>query len=456
MVCSSQNTIVALATPLGISGLAVIRISGQKSLNVAHQMAGLPKERFQPRYSLFCSLRNRDGQEIDHGLITFFKGPQSYTGEDVVEISCHGGTVIPQRIVETCLQFGCHPAGPGEFTRRAFLNGKMDLSQAEAVSDVIAAKTALGQKVSYRILSGKFSSLIHALKEELLHGVVLVEGELDFAADEVPPSTQKDKERVLSSVIETGKALLETYQTGRLLTHGAIVSIIGKPNVGKSTLLNALIAEERVIVSDAPGTTRDAVEVLYQIQGFPISFIDTAGLGRSHNPAEKRGIEFSREYIRKSDLVLWVFDSSDHNESWSRAVKHPFFEAPFLTVLNKADLLEGIFPASGPDGGDATPLFVSALKGQGLDQLTQRIFRTLVSSDPSDEEVLLTNARHKEALEACMDCVASANARLAEGREAEIVAFELREALSHLDRILGVTTAQDILDNIFSTFCVGK
>lgn len=449
---ASENTIVALATPLGMSGIAVVRLSGDRALELAGRISGLPRSRFKNRYSLFSPIRSSGGTEIDRGLITFFKSPQSYTGEDVVEISCHGGTVIPQRIIETCIDFGCRTAQPGEFTRRAFLNGKMDLSQAEAVADVIAAKTTLGQTVSYRILSGQFSHLITDMRDRLLNMVATVEGELDFASHEVPPTAAAEKERLLEALLNTGISLLGTYETGRMVTHGAIVSIIGKPNVGKSSLLNAIISEERVIVTDIPGTTRDAVEVLYQMDGFPIRLIDTAGLGTTRDPIEQRGIEFSREFITKSNLVLWIFDLTDTREGWTRAIKRPFFDAPFIVVLNKADLLQHL-PHS-PKGYEA--VVVSTRDGSGIRELTRKIHRTLVSSGLADNEVLLTNARHKEALEGAMDCLGKAKHLLSQEGEEELVAFEIREALSHLDRILGITTAQDILDNIFSSFCVGK
>lgn len=455
---SGANTsIVALSTPVGVGGIAVIRISGPLAREIACRITRLPQKRFRHRYAVFASIADHEASEIDRGLVTFFKGPHSYTGEDVLEISTHGGAIIPQRVIESCLYLGCKPADPGEFTYRAFLNGKMDLSQAEAVCDVIAAKTRLSQKISHRILAGSFSSLIHRMKEDLLTLVSVVEAELDFSQDELPLTSLEEKESLLDGVLATATALLGTYTTGRLATHGATVSIIGRPNVGKSSLLNAIIAQERVIVHEMPGTTRDAVEVSYQLDGFPIRFIDTAGLRSSTHPVERRGIEFSREYIRKSDLVLWVFEITDPVASIAGDISTPFFNAPFLLVLNKADTIDGRSPHRAPRNGlPVNPLIVSALKATGLRNLTRAVLDTLVPSPITDQEVLLTNARHKRAIQEAVSSLKSGRTLLASGEELAVVASEIRQALFHLDQILGITTADDILENIFSRFCVGK
>lgn len=451
------TTIVALSTPAGVGGIAVVRLTGPLSKQVAIRLTGLSPQRFKPRYSVFARLRDDQAEEIDHGIVTFFKAPHSYTGEDVLEVSSHGGAVIPARIIDACLASGCVPAQPGEFTRRAFLNGKMDLSQAEAVADVISASTALSQKVSHRILSGRFSELIHRMKQDLFQAVSLIEAELDFG-EEVPDTPAHRMSGLIDQVLSTTGALLDTYSTGRLLKEGAIVSIIGHPNVGKSSLLNALISEDRVIVTDQPGTTRDAVEVTYQIDGLPLRFVDTAGLRETADPVETRGIEFSHKFIHRSDLVLWVFEGTQTPENVRRTTANPFFQAPYIVVINKADLLSPR-QRNGWNHhrfGRQTSLIVSALKNTGIDQLVDRVRSALFASGTTDHEVILTNVRHKDALVRCASNLNQARDLLLQNRERDLVAFELREALTHLDTILGITTADDILNNIFATFCIGK
>ena len=457
MSSREKSTVVALATPVGIGGIAVVRVSGDLSLQIASQISGFPQNRFKNRYALFSPFLGPGRIEIDRGIITFFKGPNSYTGEDVLEISCHGGTVIPDQIIDACLHFGCQLAEPGEFTRRAFLNGKMDLSQAESVADVISAKTRLSKKFSYRILSGKFSELIHQFKDRLMNVVSQIEAELDFTDDEIDPVPKQQFIHMIDSVSNSGKDLMDTYKTGRLLMNGAIVSIIGKPNVGKSSLLNAMIDEERAIVTEIPGTTRDVIEVFYQIDEFPINFIDTAGLHSTDHPVELLGIEFSQRYITKSDLILWVFDINQPVNSILKDIKSPFFDAPFLPVLNKADLSEEIISWGDclhQNGFD--PTIVSAMNKTGLRSLKLKIKESLFSFDLSDQEILLTNSRHRNSLQDSLTSLRNARTLLSLDSDRALVAFEIRDALSHLDRILGVTTADDILDNIFSSFCVGK
>jgi len=453
----NPGTIVALATPIGVGGIAVIRVSGPLSLHVASKISGLPKKKFRSRFAQFSSVCNSGGSEIDRGILTFFKGPNSYTGEDVLEISSHGGVVIPERIIDACLSFGCLPAEPGEFTRRAFLNGKMDLAQAEAVADVIAANSRLSQKISYRMLSGKFSDFVHNMKSSLMNVVSLVEASLDFTENEILPVPNNDLMDSLDFIIESGNSLLHTYTTGRLLKHGAIVSIIGFPNVGKSSILNALISEERAIVNEIPGTTRDVIEVIYQINGFPFRFIDTAGLRSTKHPIEQRGIEFSQKYIAQSDLVIWVFDINQSTPFILKEIQRPFFEAPFLLVLNKTDLMEDSDDSLKPFFQKGINIIsVSALKNWGFDVLIQKILSSLFSTQLTDHEVILTNSRHKNAIHETLSCLNKAKDLLSIDSEQALVAFELRDALSHLDKILGITTADDILDNIFSTFCIGK
>ena len=453
-----SSTIVALATPTGVGGIAVIRVSGATALKVAMKITGKPIQSFKPRLAIYCPLLNKDQVEIDTGIVTYFKGPNSYTGEDVIEISCHGGYVLPGRIINSCMKAGCVPAAPGEFTKRAFLNGKIDLSQAEAVAEIISSKSKLSQDISYKYLSGKFSKLINNMKDSLLSIISLIEAELDFSTDEISTTPNKTKIRMVDKVIEKGNALISTYSTGRLLKEGAIVTITGNPNVGKSSLLNAIISEDRVIVTDVPGTTRDAIEVFYKINGLPVRFVDTAGIRDSDDKIEIRGVEISREFINRSDLVLWVFDIGFSLEEIEKQISDPFFNAPFIPVLNKTDLLEPRNDYSDCSTNSLPHIYnTSALKGMGIKELINEVYNTLISDTLITEpEMLLTNSRHRDAIEKCLEAISETKVLLIENIESDLIASRLRDGLFELDKILGITTADDILENIFSNFCVGK
>lgn len=452
------TTIVALATPTGVGGIAVIRVSGATALKVAMKITGKPIQSFKPRLAIHCPLLNKDQVEIDTGIVTYFKGPNSYTGEDVIEISCHGGYVLPGRIINSCMKAGCAPAAPGEFTKRAFLNGKIDLSQAEAVAEIISSKSELSQNISYKYLSGKFSNLINNMKDNLLSVISLIEAELDFSTDEISTTPNKTKIRMVDKVIEKGNALISTYSTGRLLKEGALVAITGNPNVGKSSLLNAIISEDRVIVTDVPGTTRDAIEVFYKINGLPVRFVDTAGIRDSDDEIEIRGVEISREFINRSDLVLWVFDVGFSLEEIENHISDPFFDAPFIPVLNKIDLLEPQDDYSDRSTNSLPHIHnTSALKGMGIKELTNEVYNKLISDTLITEpEMLLTNSRHRDAIEKCVEAISETRVLLIENIESDLIASRLRDGLFELDKILGITTADDILENIFSNFCVGK
>ncbi len=268
------------------------------------------KEKIKPRYALYTPFHSPVGLEIDSGVLTYFPAPHSYTGEDVVELSCHGGFVVSTELLEACYSFGCVVAQPGEFTRRAFLNGKMDLCQAEAVADVIMSESSAGKDANYKILSGKFSTLILRLKQSLFDLVSKLEGELDFTEDEITPIPTIKKRALVFDVLSQTKDVLSTYSTGKMLQRGALIAFVGKPNVGKSSLLNAILSEERTIVSETPGTTRDAVEVPFLINNFPVRLVDTAGIRRPDDAVEGLGMGFTHQYLEKADLVLNVIDLS--------------------------------------------------------------------------------------------------------------------------------------------------
>ena len=450
---SLNTTIASLATPEGVGGLAVIRISGPSAYFVAQNLCG--KEKIKPRYALYTPFCSPVGLEIDSGVLTFFQAPHSYTGEDVVELSCHGGLVVSTELLEACFSFGCVSAQPGEFTRRAFLNGKMDLCQAEAVADVIMSKSSAAKEANYKILSGKFSTLILKLKKSLFDLVSTLEGELDFTEDEITPTPTKEKRALVLNVLSQTKDVLSTYSTGKMLQHGALIALVGKPNVGKSSLLNAILSEERTIVSETPGTTRDAVEVPFLIKNFPVRLVDTAGIRRSEDVVEGLGMGFTHQYIEKADLLLNVIDLSLPRDAVEKEIKSFNCSKPVIHVLNKSDLLNnGLKRVLGSNSlGVAT---TSALQGDGVADLIKSVYNKLVDRPSFSSGVVLTSSRHKLSL----DSVASSLERslfIIDSKDSpEILSVELRDAVSHLDEILGLTTVDDILDNIFSKFCVGK
>ena len=452
---SLSSTIASLATPAGISGIAVVRISGPNALSVAQKLSGKRKKVFKPRYALYTPLFSPRGLEIDSGVLTFFPSPHSYTGEDVLELSCHGGVVVANELLDACFSLGCVPAHPGEFTRRAFMNGKIDLCQAEAVAGVIMSESSMDKEVNYKILTGRFSDLVLKLKSSLFGLVTILEAELDFTDDEIKPTPQKDKAALVSLVLSQTKEVLSTYTTGRVLHRGALVALVGKPNVGKSSLLNAILSEERTIVSENPGTTRDAVEVPFLINNFPVRLVDTAGLGKPNSAVEGRGMDFTRNYVNKADLLLNVVDISQPKTAVKKDIINSDNQRPVIHVLNKCDLLN-----NGPSEQWLSMFpnvsITSALCGDGVDDLLRSIYKRFVQRSALVGGVVLTNARHKLALDGVAESLERALYVISSNESSEILAVELRGALFHLDEILGITTVDDILDNIFSNFCIGK
>ncbi|MBF88531.1 MAG: tRNA uridine-5-carboxymethylaminomethyl(34) synthesis GTPase MnmE [Candidatus Marinimicrobia bacterium] len=451
---ASFPTIASLITSPGIAGIAVIRISGSLSLKVAKKITG-KKESFifSPRYAIYTPILSSENKEIDSAIVTFFPSPNSFTGEDVVEVSCHGGEIIASQILETCYDFGCQPAQRGEFTRRAFINGKIDLCQAEAVADVIMSGSTMGKEANYRILSGKFSKLIESLRSTLTNLVITIEAELDFADDEITPTKLDQKINLISNVLRATQDVLATYKTGKMLDSGAMVILAGLPNAGKSSLLNAIIGEERAIVASSPGTTRDAIEVPFIINNFPIRFVDTAGIrDKTSSGIEQKGIGFTRDYLNKADLILNIVDVS--NKSGPKASIFNSNEpqtTPSINVFNKCDLIDS--PLSFDVNNN---IFTSALSGQGLDILLEKIYNTLNSQVAISSEVILTNQRHRNSLIKFESCLCSLLEDMERELPTDVIASELRIGVSLLDELLGVTTADDILENIFSNFCIGK
>ena len=444
----TTSTIVAPATPHGIGGIAVVRLSGPQSRDIVYKL--INNNRLGARIASLFNIFDTMGRHIDEAVITFFKAPNSYTGEDVVELSCHGNPLIVEKVVSACASYGAKIAEAGEFTRRAFINGKVDLLQAEAVASLIHAKSEESSSLNLRLMSGELSKKINNIQDLLIKAASFTEFELDISEEELQPNVL-DKIKSISTDINNNLSnLLSSYKQARLLNKGALVVIAGEPNVGKSTLLNALSETDRAITSDTPGTTRDAIDVPLLLDGVPINLIDTAGIRNTEEEIESEGVKRSHGYIEKADLVLMIKDASN--------TKNDEIVLPENAIIihNKIDLLSKAETKNIHISTD-NHLFVSAKTGEGLDLLKKNI-KSELGISPSISSVLsITTARQHNALIKCQESV-SAVFRLLEDNPVsfELISIELREALDNIGAILGKTTPDDILNNIFGQFCVGK
>jgi tRNA modification GTPase len=460
---SDEDTIVALSTPLGKGAIAVVRLSGSQALTILNQIFSSPLTEDHRRQAVTGTIhRGNDQRIIDQCVVTYFQSPRSYTGEDVIEISCHCNPIIIEQIIQLVVGRGARVAQPGEFTKRAFLNHKLDLSQAEAVAAVIAAKTRAGLACSLRQLDGSFSQLISELKQETLHLASLIEVNLDFNEEDLQVYEKPAVLRRVQTATDKIDKLLHTYNYGRLLKEGVKLLLLGKPNVGKSSLLNALVEKERAIVSEVPGTTRDYIEEYTQIEGFPIQIVDTAGIRETLDLIEEVGVKKALKHIESSDLILAIFEihqplNEDDLQLIEYLNQYVQKNVPFLVVLNKLDL-----------GADQrtidlltelnNPLVkVSAITGQNMEILKQQIKNSLlVDSGMEDESLVVTNARHKQALDSARQALKSFQVGLQSGVDEVVLASELRSALDYLGEISGEVSSEDLLHHIFSQFCVGK
>lgn len=446
-----MSTVVALSTPRGRGALAVIRLSGPDAIAISCEMAGV--DSFEPRHATLLTLRAGD-EVLDQVLLTAFPAPHSLTGEDVVEISCHGSPAIVRRIVDATLELGAVLAGPGEFTLRALTNGKINLAQAEAIRDLIAAQTDAAVKQASRQLNGELSQALDPYKEKLIEVIVLLESALEFVEDDLPLTQVSKIEETLDLVIAGVDRLSESYSAGRLLQEGARVAIAGRPNVGKSSLFNSLVRNERAIVTDVPGTTRDTLSEAIEIGGVPVLLTDTAGLRETNDNVETLGIERTHRAMGDADLVLLVLDGSSKVGSEDCELLERTADTQRLVVMNKSDL-PGFEPLTGC-AADVEALNVSARTGAGLSALHDAIVAKLNSVAAEDGSLLITNARHYDLLCNASRELRAANACFRERHSEELVLAPLHNALKLLGQITGETTTEDILSEIFATFCIGK
>lgn len=453
-----DDTIVALATPPGVGAIGVIRVSGQQALSIVSSLFPSKDLATLPTHTVHVGLLQVGNKVLDEVVVTLFKSPRSYTGEDVVEISCHGSPFVQRQVVDAIVQLGARLARPGEFTQRAFLKGKLDLTQAEAVADLIAAGTQAAQRAALQGLRGGFSAELKQLREQLIQFSSLLELELDFSQEDVTFADRTQLKDLLTRLESATDALLASFKLGNVIKNGVSVAIVGKPNAGKSTLLNSLLNENRAIVSEIAGTTRDTIEEVLNIEGVLFRLIDTAGLrANTVDQIEQVGIERSYEKMRAADLVLYLFDVADPAEEvklWAMDAQEQGLR--FLLVGNKIDVASADSIRALPAQLPVSPLFIAAKDKTNLGALKKSMLQEVLSGHVLHENIVITNERHFQALQQVAMALADTKKGIEEGLASDLVALEIRRCLQYLGEITGEITNEEQLDFIFSKFCIGK
>ena len=452
-----DDTIVALATPHGVGAIGVIRLSGSNAITIANELFSAKDLTVQHSHTLHVGILKDEDIVLDESVVSLFKGPKSYTGEDVVELSCHGSPYVQQQVISACIKRGARLAKPGEFTQRAFLHGKLDLTQAEAVADLIASNTAASQKAALHTIRGGFSENLKELRERLIMFSALIELELDFSQEDVEFADRKKFEELISELTQSTSQLVNSFSLGNVIRNGVSVAIIGKPNAGKSTLLNSLLNENRAIVSDIPGTTRDTIEELINIDGIIFRLIDTAGI-RLHSTdlIEMAGMERSVEKMKQADLVLYLFDAAEEElgvRSQESGVRSQ--ELNYLFVANKIDVI-GEEAAKKKFGDLDKIIFISAKEHLHTDLLKERMVDTVLKGNVQTENTIITNARHYHALKEVLQSLSEIKKGLENKLPGDLLSLDIRRCLHYLGEITGEITNEDQLDYIFSKFCIGK
>ncbi len=455
----SNATIVALATPPGIGSIAVIRVSGEAAIPILESLMNGKTLKDKASHTLHFAKLYQDKTAIDEVVLALYKNPKSYTGEDVVEISCHGSPYIQQQLIEAIIHAGARMALPGEFTKRAFINGKLDLSQAEAVADLIAAQTAGSHELALRQLRGGYSEELKQLRDQLIWFASLIELELDFSQEDVEFADRTQLEKLLANITASLTQLIHSFQLGNAIKNGVNVAIVGNPNAGKSTLLNALLQENRAIVSAIAGTTRDTIEEVLNINGISFRLIDTAGLRNTQDQIEKIGVEKSIQKIQEAQVLLYVYDVNSLSE---QALQQALSELPStaahrILVGNKADLLaqSSIGKVTINATGEQC-ISIAALQQHGIKELEQLLYETALNANFQSEGVIVSNMRHLEGLQHTAEAIAEITNGMQLQLPGDLLAAHIRQALYHLGTITGEVTNEDLLDTIFKKFCIGK
>jgi tRNA modification GTPase len=448
-----NDTIVALATPLGRSGIGVIRLSGSESLPIVRKLTHDNGFNPIPRFATLKKIFDPETSEIlDETIITYFQSPQSFTGEDVIEISCHGSPIVLRQIIDFCLQFDARMADAGEFSLRALANGQMDLSQAEAIRDLIDAQTVASAKQSVRQLGGEVSHQLQPIKDELLDIIVLLESALEFVEDDLPEYQIDKTKQKLSEISLDLEKMAATFKAGKLLREGLKVALVGRPNVGKSSLFNALLGQDRAIVTEIAGTTRDQLHEKFTINDIPISLIDTAGLRETIDTVESIGVERAKRAMADADLVVVLLDGSQNLTPEDEEILYQASELNHFIAINKNDLHQNTLNLN----SKSKTLHISAKTGENLENLKQAIIEPFSAQDIDNSGFLVSDARHHDLLLRSKAEIVSSLISLDEKLSEEIVLIGLHNALRFLGQITGETTTEDMLGRIFSTFCIGK
>lgn len=456
---TGTHTIAALATPPGMGAIAVVRLSGPEAISIADAVfRSVRKKKLQkqPSHTVHLGHLYDDQTMVDEVLVTVFKGPHSYTGEDVVEISCHGSTYIQQKLLQIVMNKGAKMAEAGEFTLRAFLNGKMDLTQAEAVADLIASEGAAAHRMAIQQMRGGISDRLSELRAQLVDFASLIELELDFSEEDVAFADRAALEKLLDNIQETLKSLIDSFALGNAMKNGVPVAIAGKPNAGKSSLLNALLQEEKAIVSDIPGTTRDSIEDTLYLDGIQFRFIDTAGLRETDDKIEAIGVERAKDKIAQSQLLLYVVDPTQTRPEEVRDALTALEKEKLqtLVIINKVDLLSNADQDKYSSNlRKQTHLFISAQTQLGLKELKQQL-SDLVQGESF--ETIITNNRHYATLKDALEATLAVRKGLSDGLSSDLLAIDLRATLDHLGTVTGTVSTDELLGNIFANFCIGK
>lgn len=455
------DTIAAISTAVGNSGISIIRVSGDKALDVVDKIFVSKNNKsikdmnsYTMRYGTILSLKDRS--VIDEVIVSYMKGPKSFTAEDVVEINCHGGAYPTKSVLEEVLKSGARIAEPGEFSKRAFLNGRVDLSQAEAIMDIINSKTEISMKSAVEQSKGKISSEITKLREKLLELIAHIEATVDYPEDDLEEMTGQKVSIELENILNEINMLIDTADEGKILREGLSTVIVGKPNVGKSSLLNLLLKEKRAIVTDIPGTTRDVIEEYINISGVPIKIVDTAGIRETEDEVEKIGVEKSKEKIEAADLIIFMVDSSKGIDSEDVEIINAIKSKKYIVLLNKCDIGKCTDKNQLSCLNEEYVINFSTKTGQGLNELKELIKELFFKGDISSKELIITNSRHKEALikgkrscEAALDALKNTDA-------IDLASIDIRNVWTYLGEITGDTLEEDLIDKIFKNFCLGK
>ena len=451
------DTIVALSTPPGRSGIGVIRISGVSALELTRSLLRDPE--FDPdpnRVTLRAILDPETREVIDRALFTYFKSPHSYTGEDVVEISCHGSPPLLLRVLDSLLLFGVRTADPGEFTMRAVANGRLTLTQAEAVRDLIEAQTHAAVRQAARQLGGELSERLQPIKDALLEIIVPLESSLEFVEDDLPEDIARNISQKLSALSAKVDEMAESFRRGRLLKDGLRVTLVGRPNVGKSSIFNKLLSSDRSIVTDIPGTTRDTISEVLNLEGIPVLFTDTAGVRSSTDRIEQLGIDRTRRAIADADLIVAVIDGSQPLTDEDKKIVAEASEGFCVIALNKSDLESFRITNAEQICEHSILVPISAKTGSGLENLCGEIVKSFSLNCLDENSFVITNVRHYDLLRRTVGALQTSGSLVREGASEELILAGLYEALHLLGEITGETTSEDILSQIFSTFCIGK